>query len=228
MISSSAKRCEVGTSCGSTCISKGDRCRKTFSQSVGEGLSKVKESLPHISSHLGINVAAWKTGKVLGPMVAAHLESQYGIPKEISQMASEAVIQGVMATVLSSREIKSVGQAASTLLTETAAAMVGKSAHRQAENALSSVEVREMLKQALPVLSGKMAGATVSVGGHKISDLGGLAAKALKGAGDNMTRLFKSAETSIPQFAEETLPLEALSETLGDIGLLALVKVSFS
>jgi hypothetical protein len=228
MISVSSKRCEVGTSCGSTCISKGDRCRKTFSQSVGEGLSKVKENLPHISSHLGINVAAWKTGKVLGPMVASHLESQYGIPREVSQMASEAVIQGVMATVLSSGEIKNLGQAASTLLTETAAAMVGKSAHRQAENALSSVEVREMLKQALPILSGKVAGATVSAGGNKISDLGGLAAKTLKRAGDNMAMLFKSAETSIPQFSEESLPLKSLSETLGDIGLLALVKASFS
>jgi hypothetical protein len=223
MSKGSAKRCSVGTSCGSTCISKSDKCKRVFSRSVGKALESLGRKAPHVAEHVGINIAAWKTGKVLGSMVSSYLESKYGIPTEVSKVAAESVVQGLTATALSAKELKSVSRVANSLLSETAAAFLGKSAHQQAENALASAEMKEILKEALPILSGKVAGTSISLGGQKIP---ALAAKVLQRSGEDIGKLLRFINPASPSFSEEKLPLESLSEALGDIGLLTLLKVS--
>lgn len=218
----SEKRCSVGVSCGSTCISKSDKCKRLFSQRVGVALESLGHQLPHIGEHVGINVAAWKTGKVLGSMVSSYLETNYGIPSEASKMVAESIIQGLAATALSAKELKSSSQLANKLLSETAAAFLGKSAHQQMESALSSTQIREILKESLPILSGKVAGTSISLGGQKVPLL---AAKIIQRSGEDIGRLIRTFSSPSPSFSEEHLFLARLSETLGDIGLLALVKV---
>lgn len=195
---------------------------------MGEVLSKAGHRLPHLVEHVGVNVAAWKTGKVLGSMVSSYLESRYGIPTEISKVASESVIQGLAATALSAKDLGSAAKIANSLLTETAAAFIGKSAHQQAENALSSTEMREILKGALPVLSGKVAGTTISLGGQRLPSLAALAEKVIQRSGEDLGRIIKGINPASLPFSEEETSLKMISEVLGDIGLLTLVKVSHS
>jgi hypothetical protein len=228
MTAISAKRCEIGNSCGSACISRGKECKRTLSVKISTDLSKVKEELPHLLGHVATGVVAWKTGKVLGTMVSSYLESQYGIPKEASKLASESVIQGLTATALSSKEIKGIKSLATTLLSETAAAVLGKTAHMEAEDALASTELREIIKETIPILSGKITGVSVSMGGKKLPEAAGLASKLVQNSRDNVLRLFQSIRTSSPSFSEETLDLKGISEFLGDMAVLSLLTLVYS
>jgi hypothetical protein len=90
------------------------------------------------------------------------------------------------------------------------------------ESALSSAQIRDILKESLPILSGKVAGTSISLGGQKVPLL---AAKIIQRSGEDIGRLIRTFSSPSPSFSEEHLFLARLSETLGDIGLLALVKV---
>lgn len=227
MIASSSKRCNIGNSCGSACISRGKECKRTLSIKVSADLSKVKEELPHLVGHVSTGVVAWKTGKVIGPMVSSYLESQYGIPKEVTQLASESVIQGLTATALSSKGFKGLKDLATSLISETAAAILGKTAHMEAEDALSSTELRGIVKESIPIISGKITGVSVSLGGKKLPEAAGLAAKLAQDSRENVLRLFQSVRASSQSFSEDTLDLKGISEFLGDMAVISLLTLVY-
>lgn len=180
-----------------------------------------KEVVKHGAEHLAQGVAAWKTGKVLGGMISSALESQYGIPQEVSKKVSESVVQALAATALDRKHLHDFDDFVKKVSVEFAAAIIGKSAHEGAENFLSSASVQSSLEHALPILSGKVAGISTAVAGGKVPSPAKFGKLLLERSRQDTMRLLQSlGSVKLANFSED-LPSE---EYMGDFALMLLLQ----
>ena len=88
MASSKGNRCSKGKPCFTACIKRDFHCRFNLAERLREPLRRIGDEISEkgvgVVDHIGKNVAAWKTGKVLGNLVSSYLESRYGVPSEAS------------------------------------------------------------------------------------------------------------------------------------------------
>jgi len=175
--------------------------------------------------HIGVNVLSWKVGKTLGPMVSGFLENSYGVPRESSQMLSEALVQAVTAVGLNYKKIKSPEDLVRNLLIESSAAILGKSAHSGAEEFLSSAEGKEMLKSALPLLAGKFTGIGVAFAGSRLPSLSQLSRIVAERSQSDIQKLRGFMNPQMFNASEEKT-IEDISQTLTDIFILSLLRSS--
>jgi hypothetical protein len=102
-------------------------------------LGRFASKAGHVAEHLGENVAAWKTGKVVGGIIANFAE-QHGVPRELGQLLSETAVQAATATALYARHGgKTPGDLAKKFVAEASAAFVGKVAHGGADHAIAAL-----------------------------------------------------------------------------------------
>lgn len=199
-----------------------------FKQCGNSGISDWKKCWKGVASHQGVHLAqavtAWKVGKVVGQTAAAYLESQYGIDREVAGKLAETFVQGTVATglAMAAKDISDPKGVIRRALTEYAAAFVGKTAHGAAENALTSREMSNMIKQAGPVLAGKFSGIGTAIAGSKVPSAAQIADMVVKRSVADTTRMmdfFKGAKFSL-NFSEESVNKDQI-HTLVDLYMIA-------
>lgn len=215
------RKCVKGKACSGACVDPNEDCRKTFPPGSQPALKKAV----HMIEHIGVNVLSWKVGKTLGPMVSGFLENSYGVPRESSQMLSEALVQAVTAVGLNYKKIKSPEDLVRNLLIESSAAILGKSAHSGAEEFLSSAEGKEMLKSALPLLAGKFTGIGVAFAGSRLPSLSQLSRIVAERSQSDIQKLRGFMNPQMFNASEEKT-IEDISQTLTDIFILSLLRSS--
>lgn len=164
-----------------------------------------KGTASHTAAHLGQAVVAWKAGKVVGQVAGSYFASQYGMDQEMASKMAETFVQGTVATALAMKEIKDPKSLTRKLLTEYAAAFIGKTAHGAAEHALSSKEVATYLKTIAPVAAGKISGIGTAVAGAKVpsvSDLAGMIVSKSKADIATVMAFMSGQEAQIANFEE--------------------------
>lgn len=166
------RNCSKGKPCLATCIRRSFICLSDLKDSVSGLMVKtrgyIKEEGGHLADHIGKNVAAWKTGKVLGGLISGYLESRYNIPREISIKIAETAVQGLAATGLDIKNLKSNDELLKKLFAETAAAFVGKTSHTGVETIISAKEMSVTMGSALPILAGKISGLGTALISNKL------------------------------------------------------------
>lgn len=220
-----SRQCLSGKPCGSSCIHKSRKCRKNLTESAQTSLSRARSflsNLPELLEHAGSTVAAWKTGKVIAPVVSKYLESAYNIPSEASLMLAETVIQGVTATALSARHLKNREDFVEKLLVETSAAFIGKTAHKGTENAIETAEIRDYLKVAVPLIAGKLSGIGVTLAGSRLSQAREIAKGLVSRSKEDTQKLLTSAQSLTRNFAEPPTIEPGMIRLLGDIAAASL------
>lgn len=221
------KNCPIGKACSAACINRHLVCRvelsKPLSSVVGNAKSFISDKGGHLADHLGKNIVAWKTGKVLGGLISGYLESRYNIPREISIKLAETAVQGLANTGLDIKNVSTKGELAKKLVTEIAAAFVGKSAHSGAETFVSAKEMSASLEAALPVLAGKFSGLSTSLLANKLPTMKEVVSMVSERSERdiNTVRQFlkKSATTNFSEVGRK------LEEVIGDITLLTLLPL---
>lgn len=189
--------------CGASAIPDWKKCKK--------------DVVIHAGAHLAQSVAAWKTGKVLGQMVSASLESHYGIPREASEKLSESLIQALAGTALEGKYIQDVDGFFKRLVVEFSAAFIGKTAHQGAESALTSAGIESSIEKALPILAGKFAGISTAIAGGKLPSPVQIGKMLIERSKSDTAKLLRSVK-SVPVVSfSEDLPSERY---LGDLTLL--------
>lgn len=192
-----------------------------ISGALGKVRNYLKEHGAHVAEHVGVGVVAWEAGKVMAPAVSGYLESHYGIPREASSRMAETVIQSVTATALEARHLKSADAFLKKLLTETAAAYLGKAAHGGMEHVMSAYEAKQMMQVAAPVLAGKVAGIATAFAGGKIPAPGEMAKIIGDRAVADTQKLIEMVRPKTMGFAEEDLT--EISKFLADVAVAALI-----
>ena len=182
----------------------------------------VKEHGAHIAEHGAKGVVAWKAGKVLAPAVSGYLEAHYGIPRESSARMAETVIQAVTATALEAKHIKNADNFVKKLVTETAAAYLGKAAHGGVESALETEHAKNLISTAAPILAGKVTGITTAIAGGKLPTPGQLVQGILERSREDTNKLLDMVRPKQVSFAESDT--EAIAKLLGDIAIIALLE----
>lgn len=166
------RNCDKGKPCLAACIRKSFICWADLADSIsnltGKTRDYVKKEGGHVADHIGKNVAAWKTGKVLGGLISGYLESRYNIPREISIKLAETAVQGLAATGLDIKNLKSNDALLKKLFAETAAAFVGKTSHTGVETIVSAKEMSATLESILPMLAGKVSGLGTALLSNKL------------------------------------------------------------
>lgn len=220
------KRCVKGKSCSATCIDSRETCLVELPEPVQGSLGKVRDYLAKhgagIAEHGAKGVLAWKTGKILAPAVTGYLESHYGIPREMSSRMTETVIQAAMATALEAKHLRSADTFLKKLLTETAAAYLGKAAHGGIEHALSSQELRPVIQQAAPILAGKVTGIATAFAGGKIPSPGEMAKIFADRAREDTQKLIGMVRPQTVGFAEEEDSTE-IAKLLADVAVASII-----
>lgn len=219
------KRCVKGKSCSATCIDAREQCLVELPESVQGSLGKVRNFLKnkgaHIAEHAATGVVAWKTGKVLAPVVSGFLESQYGIPREASTRMAETVIQAATATALNARHMKDANTFIKNLLTETAAAYLGKTAHSGVESIMDSQQARQIIQQAAPVLAGKVTGIATAFAGGKIPPPAEIGRAIIDRSQQDIQKLMGLVRPQAVGFAEPDYT--EVSKVLADIAVAGLI-----
>lgn len=187
---------------------------------MGKIRDEVSEKGAGVADHIGKNVAAWKTGKVLGGLVSSYLESRYGIPRDLSIKLSETAIQGLAATGLDIKHIKNADDFSKKLFAELAAAFIGKTSHAGAELFISAKEVSTIVETSLPILAGKVSGIGTSILANKLPTPGELLATVQQRSQADIAKL-QSFVKPYANFAE----MDDIAEILGDFTLVALLGV---
>lgn len=217
-------RCSKGKPCSAACINKDYKCRFNLVSRLREPLKKIAQEVNEkgadVADHIGKNVAAWKTGKVLGGLVSTYLESRYGIPRELSVKLSETAIQGLAATGLDFKHLRNTDEFSKKLFTELAAAFIGKTSHAGAEVFISAKEVSTIVESALPILAGKISGIGTSVVANKLPSPGELLSIIQERSQADLAKL-QSFLKPFTNFSE----IDEVSQVLGDITLIALLGV---
>jgi hypothetical protein len=222
MSSSRGNRCSKGKPCFTACVNRDFLCRLNLAERLKGPLRRIGDEISEkgtdVADHIGKNVAAWKTGKVLGNLVSSYLESRYGIPRDASVKLAETAIQGLAATGLDIKHIKNADEFSKKLFTELAAAFIGKSSHTGAELMLSAKEVSTIVETALPVLAGKISGIGTSMLASRLPTPRELLTMVQERSKDDMGKVqaFLRPYTS---FAE----MDDIAEVLGDVTLMVLV-----
>jgi len=221
------KRCTQGKSCAATCISKNKRCKNGFPSKINSSLGKMRDYVKthgvHIAEHGAKGVVAWKAGKILAPAVSGFLESHYGIPREASAKIAETVIQAVTATALEAKHLQNADVFVKKLITETAAAYLGKTAHGGLETALDAAEAAKYVQLAAPVLAGKVTGISTAVVGGKLPTPGKIVQGILERSREDTNKLLALVKPREMAFAEENL--DGVAELLADIAVAALLSM---
>ena len=221
------KRCKLGKSCAATCISKNKRCKSGFSAQVNSSVYKMRDYVKkhgvHVAEHGAKGVIAWKAGKVLAPAVSGFLETHYGIPREASGRMAETVIQAVTATALEAKHLKDVDTFVKKLVTETAAAYLGKAAHGGLETALDAAEAAKYVQLAAPTLAGKVTGITTAALGGKLPTPGSIIQGIIQRSKDDTNKLIEMVRPKEVAFAEENF--DGIVELLADIAVAALLEM---
>lgn len=194
--------------CGASAIPDHKQCHK-----------KVID-VKHVAEHVGKGVIAWKTGKVLGTAISSALETQYGIPREVSQTIAETVIQAAMMTALEAKHLKTADQWAKKVVVEAAAAFLGKTAHGAAEHAMSTAEARKIIEQAAPILAGKVTGIGTATVGGKLPGPGTMVKSIVERSAKDTKMLMDLFAHRTPAFAE----MEKAGDVLADLAMVALIS----
>ena len=187
--------------CGASAIPDDKKCHK-----------KVIERAGHVAEHVGKGVAAWKVGKVLGSATAGYLESHFGIPREQSQLLAETIIQAATMTALEAKHLKTVDEWAKKLITEGAAAFLGKTAHGGVEHIVEAHEARQIIQQAAPLLAGKFTGIGTAMAGGKLPGPGALARMVAERSAHDTKLLMDFFMHRTPAYAEETGAARVMAE----------------
>lgn len=193
-----------------------------MSSLLGKAKHFVEKEGGHFADHLGKNVAAWKIGKTLGSLISGYLESRYNIPREISLKLAETAVQGLAATGLDIKNLKSNDELAKKLFTEMAAAFVGKTSHTGVETIVSAKEMSTTLESVLPMLAGKISGLGTSLVSNKLPTPSETLTIIRDRSKEDIGKIRNFLEKSI-SFAESSQ--ENLVEILGDFTLLVLVSL---
>lgn len=224
MSSSDRGRCSKGKPCSSACINRDYLCRFDLVSRLKEPLNRISKEVSEkgadVADHIGKNVAAWKTGKVLGGLVSSYLESRYGIPRDLSIKLSETAIQGLAATGLDAKHLRNADEFSKKLFAELAAAFIGKTSHAGAELFISAKEVSTIVETALPVLAGKISGIGTSMLANKLPTPKEILSIVQERSAADTNRLlaFLRPYTNFAEIGE-------VAEVLGDLTILALVGV---
>jgi hypothetical protein len=220
--------CSKGKPCSAACIQKVKVCRVEFPAAPQSFVSKARDSISahskELADHLGKGVAAWKAGKLLGAAISVYLENRYGIPRETSIKLAETAVQGIAATTLDVKNIRNVDQFSKKLLSEVAAAFVGKTAHAGAEGFLAAKEIESTLSTVLPVLAGKLSGIGTAVTTSKVPGPRELFNQLATRSKADIDKLRKLVNPTKLNFKEPTFP----TDYLGDLTILALYLVHSS
>ena len=179
----------------------------------------VKAHGAHVAEHVGEGVVAWKIGKVGGAAVAGYLESQYNIPREASQKLAETIIQAGTMTALEAKHLKTADQFAKKIVTEAAAAFLGKTAHGGVEHIMEAYEAKQVLQTAAPILAGKVTGIGTAIAGGKVPAPGEMAKMVAHRAVDDTKKLMEFFGKKQLAFAEANGP----EQLLGDLAIAALM-----
>jgi hypothetical protein len=182
----------------------------------------VKKRGSSLAEHAATGVVAWKTGKVLAPVVSGYLESHYGIPREASGRMAETVIQAVTATALNAKHLNNADKFIKTLLTETAAAYLGKAAHGGVESVMESTQARQIIQQAAPVLAGKITGIATAFAGGKIPSPGEMARIITDHAKQDTQRLMEMLRPQTVGYSEDE-EYTNIARLLADVAVAGLV-----
>lgn len=219
------KRCTLGKSCGATCIAANETCWVDLPQNLQTPVTKLRDFIqkrgPGIAEHGAKGVIAWKAGRIIGPAVSGYLENHYGIPREVSGRLAETVVQGVTATALEAKHLRSADAFLKKLLTETAAAYAGKAAHAGAEHALAGEEIKPLLQQAAPILAGKFTGIATAIVGGKTPTPAALAGAIAGRAKEDTLKLINMVRPQTVGFAEENY--DDIATLLADVAVAALM-----
>jgi len=220
------KRCIKGKSCSSACIAGNKLCLVDFPEPVQTPLSKLRRFVQshgkEVATHAAKGVVAWKAGKVLAPAVSGYLETHYGIPRESSNRLAETVIQAVASTALDAKHLRNADAFIQKLLTETAAAYLGKAAHQGVESALSTEQARQWIQQTMPILAGKVTGITTAVAGGKVPSPGELTRIIVERSQNDSQKLLNAIRSQF-SYAEDLNESGKLEELLADIAIASLL-----
>ena len=221
------RECPKGKPCSAACIHKLYACKADFPNPVttlmGKAKTYVKEEGGHVADHIGKNVAAWKIGKTLGGLVSGYLESRYNIPREISIKLAETAIQGLAATGLDIRNLKSNDELVKKLFTEMAAAFVGKTSHTGVETIVSAKEMSTTLENVLPMLAGKVSGLSTSLISNRLPTPKETLSLLQERSKEDIGKIRNFLEKSALSFAEGSQV--KLEEIVGDFVLLTLLSL---
>lgn len=182
-----------------------------------------KGTATHTAVHLGEAVAAWKVGKVVGQIAGNYMASHYGMDIETATKMSETFVQGTVATALAFKEIKKPEGLVKKLLTEYAAAFIGKTAHGAAENALSSKEVAQYLKTIAPIAAGKISGISTAVAGSKVPSTAQLSEMIVSRSKADIAKVMSFFSQQSPQFENFAEVDEEVVKTMVDLFVVASV-----
>lgn len=222
-------RCFKGKPCSAACIRRDFHCRADFPNFLTKGLKSLRDEVSSkgvdVADHIGKNVAAWKTGKVLGGLVSSYLESTYGIPRELSTKLSETAIQGLAATGLDLKHLKNTDEVAKKLFTELAAAFIGKTSHSGAEMFISAKEVSTIVETAMPVLAGKFSGIATSLLANKLPTPSELVSIVKERSKEDMARVQFFLRPYVSFSEGPRGNMAEVAQILGDMVLLVLLGV---
>jgi len=214
-----------GKSCSATCIDSRENCLVEMPEPAQGALNKVKTYLKehgmHVGEHVAHGMVAWKAGKVIAPAISGYLESHYGIPRESSTKLAETVVQAATATALNMKHIKGADQFLKNLLTEAAAAYLGKAAHGGMEHLVEANQARQLIQTAAPVLAGKITGIATAFAGGKIPAPGEMAKIIADRSREDTMKLISMIRPQSLGFAEEDLT--EISKLLADVAVASLI-----
>lgn len=176
-----------------------------------------KGTAAHTGVHLAEAVAAWKVGKIVGQIAGNYMASHYGMDPEMANKLAETFVQGTVATALAFKELKDPQSLTKRLLTEYAAAFVGKTAHAGAEHALSSKEVAEYLKTVAPIAAGKISGISTAIAGSKVPSAGQLSEMIVSRSKADIAKVAAFFSQQAPQVANFAEVDEKAIETMVDL-----------
>ncbi|MGA7936877.1 MAG: DUF935 family protein [Kovacikia sp.] len=135
-----------------------------FASGGGKG-KRLLSRATGLGGHVAENVAAWKTGKVLGGVVAA-AAAAHGVNHEAAKLLSESAIQATAATLLHFRgehgKNATAREIAAHFIAESAGALMGKVSHGEAEGVAAALGGDEHVK----AISGLIAGKTAGIGSN--------------------------------------------------------------
>lgn len=221
-------RCSKGKPCSAACINRNLFCKAGLPDFLSKGLTAVRNEVESkgkdVADHLGKNVAAWKTGKVLGGLVSSYLEGRYGIPRESSVKLAETAIQALAATGLDAKHLKNTDEFSKKLFAELAAAFIGKTSHAGAELFISAKEVSTIVETSLPILAGKVSGIGTSLLANRLPTPSELLTIVQERSRADMEKVQGFLRPYV-SFAESLNEMDKVAEVLGDVTLLALLGV---
>lgn len=146
------------------------QCGKGWTGAKGQcrraQLRKIGKEAKHVAEHLGENVAAWGVGKVVGGAIA-QVGVKHGLDPEFSKQISETAVQALTATLIHARkkENRNAKELSTYFMAQTAAAYLGKSAHKNIDESLLGADAH--VRQIAAMAAGKGTGIGIASGAKR-------------------------------------------------------------